>query len=90
MYFKMEQFKKNIKEYKVKYVYVLFNTTKDFLGESRSVLKVSDGADLYFPQVCFHLTFMNIRCTVCAGLFSINGYIISQNKRAVLYREEPA
>lgn len=40
-------------------------------------------------QVRFHLTFMNIRRAVCSGLVSINGYIMSQNKRAFLWREEP-
>lgn len=38
-------------------------------------------------QVRFHLTFMNIRRAVC--LVTINGYIMSQNKRAFLWREEP-
>lgn len=40
-------------------------------------------------QVRFHPTFMNIRRAVCAGLLTINGYIMSQNKRAFLWREEP-
>lgn len=38
-----------------------------------------------FSQVRFHLTFMNIRAAVC----TVNGYIMSQNKRAILQREEP-
>lgn len=40
-------------------------------------------------QVRFHLTFMNIRPAICAGLVTINGYIMCQNKRAFLWREEP-
>lgn len=40
-------------------------------------------------QVRFHLTFMNIRAAVCAGLVAVNGYIMSRNKRAILCREEP-
>lgn len=40
-------------------------------------------------QVRIHLTFMNIRRAVCASLVPINGYIMSPNKRAFLWREEP-
>lgn len=40
-------------------------------------------------QVCFHLTFMNIRAAVCTRLVALNGCIMSRNKRAFLCREEP-